>query len=183
MRDTLQSRPLHVEARAPISTRRLVQLLALHRGCVTKAAVRRLRNLNTLPAICGHRLAARAWARFDFQLGLSAPLPFGLGFGRIHSLAGENSCGEFCEPPGFEAAERAFWAELFRGMPPDIRTSLEKPADLIQDAVIRATLLSIFCFEDGKVDAGDMYLRPLPKFLTYRIPVITGQDPPPYAQD
>jgi hypothetical protein len=35
--------------------------------------------------------------------GLSHPRPFGVGFGRIHTLAGEYSEGEFYMSDGFEA--------------------------------------------------------------------------------
>ncbi|KAG7286811.1 hypothetical protein NEMBOFW57_009128 [Staphylotrichum longicolle] len=63
---------------------------------------------------------------------LSAPKPFGVGFGRIHTLAGEFTGGEFWMPDEFEVAERAFWSELFA----------------------------------------------LPKFITYRIPALRGDEPP-----
>lgn len=82
---------------------------------------------------------------------LSSPLPFGVGFGRIHTLAGEYTGGEFWMPDEFEVAERAFWTELFGGMPADIHDALEKQMDLAQDAVILGTLLNCFIFEDGEV--------------------------------
>ncbi|KAL1851010.1 hypothetical protein VTK73DRAFT_9561 [Phialemonium thermophilum] len=43
-------------------------------------------------------------ALIDWEL--SAPLPFGAGFGRIHTLAGEFTGGEFWMPDEFEVAER-----------------------------------------------------------------------------
>lgn len=109
---------------------------------------------------------------------LSAPLPFGAGFGRIHTIAGEYTGGEFWMPDEFEVAERGFWTELFDGMPEHIRTALEKRIDLVQDAVILATLLDCFFFEDGKVGAGQVALKALPKFMTYRIPFVRGQEQP-----
>jgi thiamine kinase-like enzyme len=39
---------------------------------------------------------------------LSACLPFGMGFSRIHTLAGEFSARKFYMPPEFEDAERRF---------------------------------------------------------------------------
>ncbi|KAI0548570.1 hypothetical protein F4679DRAFT_550081 [Xylaria curta] len=109
---------------------------------------------------------------------LSNPLPFGAGFGRIHTIAGEYNAGEFWMPDEFEVAERGFWTELFNGMPEHIRTILEKRIDLVQDAVILATLLSCFFFEDGKVSFRRVTLKALPKLMTYRIPFVRGQDQP-----
>jgi len=109
---------------------------------------------------------------------LSTPLPFGAGFGRIHTLAGEFTGGEFWMPDEFEVAERGFWTELFDGMPEHIRAMLEKRLDLVQDIIILATLLDCFFFEDGKVGVGRVALKALPKFMTYRIPFVRGQEPP-----
>lgn len=109
---------------------------------------------------------------------LSTPLPFGAGFGRIHTIAGEYTGGEFWMPEEFEVAERGFWTELFDGMPEHIRTMLEKRIDLVQDIVMLATLLSCFFFEDGKVGVGEVTLKALPKFMTYRIPFVRGQEQP-----
>ncbi|KAK3938527.1 hypothetical protein QBC46DRAFT_440107 [Diplogelasinospora grovesii] len=115
-------------------------------------------------------------ALIDWEL--STPLPFGAGFGRIHTIAGEYTGGEFWMPDEFEVAERGFWTELFDGMPEHIRTILEKRIDLVQDVVILATLLSCFFFEDGKVGVGQVALKALPKFMTYRIPFVRGQEQP-----
>jgi hypothetical protein len=46
---------------------------------------------------------------------LSSPLPFGMGFGRIHTLAGEFSEGKFHMPDEFEESERGFWHEIMEG--------------------------------------------------------------------
>ncbi|KAI0835135.1 hypothetical protein F5Y06DRAFT_139452 [Hypoxylon sp. FL0890] len=115
-------------------------------------------------------------ALIDWEL--SSPLPFGVGFGRIHTLAGEFSGGEFWMPDEFEVAERGFWKELFDGMPRDTRKMLEKRINLVQNAVILGTLLDCFFLEDGKVGCGQIVLNALPKFLTYRIPFIRGNEPP-----
>ncbi|KAF5016700.1 hypothetical protein F66182_11534 [Fusarium sp. NRRL 66182] len=109
---------------------------------------------------------------------LSSPLPFGVGFGRIHTLAGEYTSGEFWMPDEFEAAERAFWAEMFDGMPADVRDALKKQMTLVQDAVILGTMLNCFFFEDGRVGFNPVTLKALPKFLTYRIPFIRGSEAP-----
>jgi hypothetical protein len=115
-------------------------------------------------------------ALIDWEL--STPLPFGAGFGRIHTLAGEFTGGEYWMPDEFEVAERGFWTELFDGMPEHIRAMLEKRLDLVQDVVILATLLSCFFFEDGKIGVGQVTLKALPKFMTYRIPFVRGQEQP-----
>jgi hypothetical protein len=109
---------------------------------------------------------------------LSTPRPFGVGFGRIHTIAGEYTGGEFWMPDEFEVAERAFWKELFDGMPEKSRGILEKNLDLVQDAVILGTLLDVFFWEDGKVGCGNISFKALPKFLTYRIPPVRGDEPP-----
>ncbi|KAF2462153.1 hypothetical protein BDY21DRAFT_389577 [Lineolata rhizophorae] len=115
-------------------------------------------------------------ALIDWEL--STPLPFGTGFGRIHTLAGEYSGGEFWMPDEFEVAERGFWKELFDGMPENIRKMLEKRINLVQDAVILGTLLDCFFFDNGKVGFSQIVLKALPKFLAYRIPFIRGHDQP-----
>ncbi|KAJ6152097.1 hypothetical protein N7497_006416 [Penicillium chrysogenum] len=109
---------------------------------------------------------------------LSTPLPFGICFGRIHTYAGAYSGGEFCIPEEFEDAERAFWHELFDGMPTEIHRKLKGEMNLVQDAVILGTLLDCFAFENGKVIVGQVAKRALPKLLTYQIPFIRGQGPP-----
>ncbi|KAG5982644.1 hypothetical protein E4U55_001624 [Claviceps digitariae] len=109
---------------------------------------------------------------------LSSPLPFGVGFGRIHTLAGEYTGGEFWMPDEFEVAERTFWTELVDGMPADVRDALTKQMVLVQDAVILGTLLDCFFFVDGQVGASSVTLKALPKFLTYRIPFIRGTEAP-----
>lgn len=109
---------------------------------------------------------------------LSNPLPFGAGFGRIHTIAGEYTGGEFWMPDEFEIAERGFWKELFDGMPEHVRKMLEARIDMVQDVVMLATLLSSFCLEDGELCVNPVTLKALPKFMTYRIPFVRGQDPP-----
>ncbi|KAI0423788.1 hypothetical protein F5Y09DRAFT_180473 [Xylaria sp. FL1042] len=115
-------------------------------------------------------------ALIDWEL--STPLPFGAGFGRIHTFAGEFTGGELWVPDEFEVAERGFWTELFDGMPEHIRAMLEKRLDLVQDVIILATLLSCFFFEDGKIGVGQVTLKALPKFMTYRIPFVREQEQP-----
>ncbi|KAK3902095.1 hypothetical protein C8A05DRAFT_15803 [Staphylotrichum tortipilum] len=109
---------------------------------------------------------------------LSVPKPFGVGFGRIHTIAGEYTGGEFWMPDEFEIAERAFWKELFDGMPKKTRAVLEKDISLVQDAVILGTLLDAFFWEEGKVGCGEVTVKALPKFITYRIPLVRGNEPP-----
>lgn len=109
---------------------------------------------------------------------LSSPLPFGVGFGRIHTLASEYTAGEFWRPDEFEVAERAFWNELFNGMPLNIRDMLKKEGALVQDAVLLGTLLDCFIFEGGKVGFSQVTIKALPKFLTYWLPYVRGNEGP-----
>ncbi|KXX81450.1 hypothetical protein MMYC01_202664 [Madurella mycetomatis] len=102
---------------------------------------------------------------------LSKPKPFSVVFGRIHTIAGEFTGGEFWMPDEFEDAERGFWRELFDGLPQKTRAMLEKNIDLVQEAVILGTLLDAFFWEDGKVGCGQVTIKALPKFITYRIPL------------
>ena len=51
-------------------------------------------------------------ALIDWEL--SNPLPFGAGFGRIHTITGEFTGGEFWMPDEFEVAERGFWGTVQR---------------------------------------------------------------------
>lgn len=115
-------------------------------------------------------------ALIDWEM--STPLPFGAGLGRIHTLAGEFTAGEFWMPDEFEVAERGLWTELFDGMPEHIRAMLEKRLDLVQDVVLFATLLDCFFFENGKIGVAQVTLKALPKLVTYRIPSIRGQEQP-----
>ncbi|KAH9999715.1 hypothetical protein F4779DRAFT_605259 [Xylariaceae sp. FL0662B] len=109
---------------------------------------------------------------------LSAPLPFGVGFGRIHTIAGEYTGGEFWMPDEFEVAERAFWNELFDGISADTRDLLKKHIALVQEAVILGTLLDCFFLENGKVGFSHVALKALSKILTYRIPFVRGNEAP-----
>lgn len=115
-------------------------------------------------------------ALIDWEL--SSPLPFGAGFGRIHTLAGEYTGGEFWIPDEFDVAERGFWNELFDGMPASIRDMLEKRIELVQDAVTLGTLLDCFFLDNGTVGCSQVALKALPKFLTYEIPQVRGQKKP-----
>ncbi|KAI8631030.1 hypothetical protein F5Y19DRAFT_427380 [Xylariaceae sp. FL1651] len=117
-------------------------------------------------------------ALIDWEL--STPLPFGAGFGRIHTIAGEFTEGEFWMPEEFEDAERGFWTELFNGMPEHIRTTLEERKDLVQDGVLLATLLSCFFFENDKVGVSEVTLKALPKLMSYQIPLVRGPRERPY---
>lgn len=109
----------------------------------------------------------------------SSVLPFGMGFGRIHTLAGEFSEGEFHMPERFEEAERAFWREVFDGVPVDIRECLDANLEVVQISVLLGTLLGTFELEEGSLGpCNSVCLKALPKFLSYRIPFLRGSDPP-----
>ncbi|KAG8411742.1 hypothetical protein J3458_015327 [Metarhizium acridum] len=110
---------------------------------------------------------------------LSTPLPFGMGFGRIHDLAGEFSEGEFHVTDQFEEAERGFWHEVIEGVPEHIRRVLEENFDAVQTAVMVGTLLDAFEIMDGEVGScNPVAAKALPKLLSYRVPFIRGTDPP-----
>ncbi|CUS08874.1 unnamed protein product, partial [Tuber aestivum] len=111
--------------------------------------------------------------------GFSFPLPFGMGFGRIHTLAGEFSEKRFHMPDEFEESERGFWQEVFDGVPADIRKVLDANLDVVQMAVILGTMLDTFESEEGKLGPyNPVSVEALPKFLSYRIPFLRNSDPP-----
>jgi hypothetical protein len=107
---------------------------------------------------------------------LSSDLPFGMGFSRIHDLAGRFTNGEFRMPEGFEEAERGFWEAVFDGVRPDVRRVLDANLDAVQTSVHIGTLLFTLDLEGDTFNPAA--LKALPKFLTYRIPALRGQEPP-----
>jgi hypothetical protein len=104
-----------------------------------------------------------------------------VGFGRIHTLAGEYSEGEFWMGPKFEQAERGFWESLLAGMDDVVRKQLERNADVVQRAVLVGSVMNAFFLEGGNVIPARVSVKALPKFLTYRIPLVRGKDEPPYS--
>jgi hypothetical protein len=113
---------------------------------------------------------------------LSACLPFGVGFGQIHTLAGEFSEKTFYMPPEFEDAERGFWQEVYDGVSIETRKIIDGNIDAVQTAVTLGTLLDAFQLDEGKIGLfNPVVINALPKLLTYRVPMIRGLDPP-YAQ-
>ncbi|RMZ79091.1 hypothetical protein DV738_g3434, partial [Chaetothyriales sp. CBS 135597] len=110
---------------------------------------------------------------------LSTPLPFGMGFCRIHTLAGEFSDQKFYMPPQFEDAEKAFWQEIVNGVPQSVRDLFHDQPETVQIAVTLGTLLDAFQLEDGKVGPyNPVVVEALPKLLTYRIPLVRGTGSP-----
>lgn len=120
--------------------------------------------------------ACNVTALIDWEL--STPLPFGVGFGRIHTLAGEYTGGEFWVPEEFEEAERGCWNEMLEGMPANVRSMLKQQAKLVQDAVMLGTLLDCFFLDNGQVGVSQIALKALPKLLTYQVPLLRGPRPP-----
>lgn len=109
----------------------------------------------------------------------SSPLPFGMGFSRIHTLAGEFSERKFHMPDEFNESERGFWQEVFNGVPAELRKVLDANLDVVQTAVMLGTLLGTFELEEGKIGPySAVSVEALPKFLSYRIPFIRGLNPP-----
>lgn len=107
---------------------------------------------------------------------LSSDLPFGMGFCRIHDLIGRFTNGEFRMLEGFEDAERGFWEAVFNGIPQDVRRLLDANLDAVQTSVRIWSLLHTLDIEGEKFNSAG--LKALPKFLTYRIPALRGQEPP-----
>lgn len=108
---------------------------------------------------------------------LSTPLPFGMGFCRIHTLAGEFSERKFYMPPEFDDAERGFWQEIWDEVPENVRSQANPEA--VQIAVTLGTLLNAFQLEEGKIGPyNSVVVGALPKLLTYRIPLMRGSDLP-----
>ena len=98
----------------------------------------------------------------DWELSPPPPPapPLGANFGRIHTIAGE------------------YTGAVFDRMPADVRRAVEKKIGLVQDAVMLVTLLEAFYFGNGTAGAGDISVKSLPKFLTHRIPLVRGDEPP-----
>lgn len=110
---------------------------------------------------------------------LSTPLPFGMGFGRINTIAGEFSEKKFRIPPEFEEAERGFWQEVYDGIPTEVRNLIDTHPDVIQIAVTLGTLLDVFQLEEGKIGpCNQVVVEALPKLLSYRIPFMRGSESP-----
>lgn len=110
---------------------------------------------------------------------LSACLPFGMGFSRIHTTAGEYSDRKFYMPPNFEDAERGFWREIYRGLSPETRRMVDDNVDAVQTAVTLGTLLDAFQLDNGKIGPSNpVVVASLPKLLSYRIPMVRGSEPP-----
>jgi hypothetical protein len=113
---------------------------------------------------------------------LSTCLPFGMGFSRIHTLAGEYSARIFHMPHEFEDAERGFWQEIYDGVSADTRKTVDSNIDAVQTAVTLGTLLGAFQLDEGKIGPyNPVVINALPKLLSYRIPLVRGSDPP-YAE-
>lgn len=113
---------------------------------------------------------------------LSSCLPCGMGFSRIHTLAGEFSERKFHMPPEFEDAERGFWEEIYNGVSSDTRKIIDSNIDAVQTAVTLGTLLGAFQLDEGNIGPyNPVVVEALPKLLSYRIPWVRGSDSP-YAE-
>ncbi|KAI9815633.1 MAG: hypothetical protein M1832_005264 [Thelocarpon impressellum] len=112
----------------------------------------------------------------DWELS-PLPDPFGMGCHRLHTIAGEFSCGEYEERENYQEMERAFWEEIVGGAPQPIRKTLEDNPEAIQTSFMIGTVLDIL---DTGVEGrfNKVALRALPRFLKYRIPALRGDGPP-----
>ncbi|PUU78960.1 hypothetical protein B9Z19DRAFT_1192979 [Tuber borchii] len=107
---------------------------------------------------------------------LSSDLPFGMGCCRIHDLVGRFTVGEFHMPEGFEDAERGFWEAILDGIPTDVRRVLDTNLYAVQTSIHIGALLDTLDIQSDSFNLAG--LKALPKFLTYRIPALRGQEPP-----
>jgi hypothetical protein len=113
---------------------------------------------------------------------LSVCLPFGMGFSRTHTLAGEYSAGKFHVPPEFEDAERGFWQEIYDGVSADTRKIIDSNIDAIQTAVTLGTLLNVFQLDKRNIGPySTVVINALPKLLNYLVSLVRVSDSP-YAR-
>ncbi len=112
----------------------------------------------------------------DWELS-PPPTPFGMGCHRIHDLAGAFHDGKFCERDEYQDMERGFWEEIIAGSPNAFRKTLEDNPEAIQTSFMIGTILHIL---ERDTDGGfhKVSLAALPKFITYRIPALRGDNPP-----
>ena len=99
-----------------------------------------------------------------------------MGCCRIHDLAERFTNGEFRMPEGFEDAERGFWEAILDGIPTDIRRVLDANLHAVQTSIHVGTLLHTLDLQSDSFNPAA--LKALPKFLTYQIPALRGQEPP-----
>lgn len=87
-------------------------------------------------------------------------------------------------PPEFEEAERGFWQEIWTGIPKKVRDCVNANLEAVQTAVMLGTLLDAFQLDDeGKIGPfNPVVMEALPKFFTYRIPMLRSPDSPPYSE-
>ncbi|KAI0563681.1 hypothetical protein FGB62_36g121 [Gracilaria domingensis] len=109
----------------------------------------------------------------------SSQLPFGMGFCRIHELAGMYINGNFHMPQDFAAAETSFWEAVFNGVPDHIHESLRCNMGAVQTCVKIGNVLENLDSEHGFNKAA---IKALPMFLTYRLPALRGKHEPPYLE-
>lgn len=110
----------------------------------------------------------------------AAHLPFGMGFQRIHSLAGNFIDGNFHMPETFISAETGFWEEVFKGLPRFLRKMLFDNLEAVQLSVRIGTILEGLDSEHGFNRA---VLKALPIFLTYRLPQLRAKLESPYLEE
>jgi len=110
---------------------------------------------------------------------LSNDLPFGMGCHRIHDLVGRYRNGKFCMLERFEDGERGFWEAMFVGVPAEVQRVLKENLHAVQTSVHIGNLLNTLDIKAPRFNAAA--LKALPKFLTYQLPALRGNQPP-YAE-
>lgn len=104
---------------------------------------------------------------------LSPPLqPFGMGLHRIHDLAGVFQDEIYRQREEYDEMERGLWEELMNALPDRHRRTITENLPAVQLAFTVGVILNAFDFDTGGEFIHDPTLKILPKFLTYRIPML-----------
>lgn len=113
---------------------------------------------------------------------LSTPLPFGMGFYRIHTLAGEYFNRKFRLTENYHEAEQGFWEEIWCGISADVRQVCDQNLNGVQVAVALGTLLNAFQVDDkGRLgNHSKTVMNALPTLLSYQIPMLRAEGQQPY---
>ncbi|GAM90003.1 hypothetical protein ANO11243_080430 [Dothideomycetidae sp. 11243] len=116
----------------------------------------------------------------------STPLPFGMGFGRLHILAGEYDEGVFKLPNDYFVAEAAFWQGVWSGLPANVLHKVNDKLEVVQIALALGYFLEAFYLDEGDAVSSSynpVIVRALKKLLTYRLLMLRSDGEAPYADD
>ncbi|GAM90399.1 hypothetical protein ANO11243_084420 [Dothideomycetidae sp. 11243] len=150
-----------------------------------------LDDLGTLPLFIAHNdlHESNIMVGEDLQItglvdwGASRPLPFGMGFARVHMLTGEYNDGIFCVLDDFEEAEN--WQGIWEGLSKEMASFLQTKLAVVTAAMAIGTLLETFFVEDdGSFGAyNPVVARSLKRLLSYQVPDHRRVGESPYLED